>query len=184
YQYTGGNDGVTWSDGSALGLTRTVSSPGGQWTYARAQVSGQWQTTVKSPVDSVNSPPASDVTVINFAEDPNGTFNFYETQRQVYQGATTGTLLATTTSCYNGNYSTCVSQAVSAPISQTDVYTQLGSGPIRLSEVTYNGNGRSTDDKEYNYGVTLNAAPSATYLVRETATSYGSYTGAPCAALG
>jgi len=182
YQYTGANGGVNCSDGSTIGLTRSPS-PGGTWTYART-LSGQLQTTVTSPIDQANSPAASDVTVINFAEDPNGTFDFYETQRQVYQGSATGTPLATTTTCYNGNYSNCASHAASAPISQTDVYTQLGSGPTRLSEIVYNGNGLPTDDKEYNYGVTLNAAPSSAYLVRETSTSYGSYTGAPCAALG
>jgi len=38
----------------------------------------------------------------------------------------------------------------------------------------YNPNGLVSDDKEYNYGVTLGVKPSSTYLVRETAIAYAS----------
>jgi RHS repeat-associated protein len=123
------------------------------------------------------------VTIINFVDDTTlGVPFFYETQRQIYQGSATGTPLATITTCYNGNYAACSGVTSSVlPIKQTDVYTQLGSGQNRLSEVQYNTTG--LDDKEYDYGVALGAAPSASLLVRETATSYGSYSGSTCTPL-
>jgi hypothetical protein len=61
YTYTGGNNGIICSDGSAAGLTRTT--PDGEWTYSRTLVSGnEWYTTVESPNDSQNSPSAPDYT--------------------------------------------------------------------------------------------------------------------------
>ena len=178
YAYTGAHDGIVCADGSTLGLTRTLS-PGGEWQYTRSQVSGaHWQTTVTSPPDPVNSGSASDVTVIDFQQDGNTTaptYNFYETQRKVYQGPTTGTLLSTNTTCYNAHFASCVTTGVVTPITQRDVYTQVPGAPnggIRLSELVYSQYAPVTTDKEYTYGVTLGSAPSATYLVRETDTAY------------
>jgi RHS repeat-associated protein len=175
YAYTGGSNGIE-SDGSTAGLTRTLS-PGGQWQYSRMQVSGaHWQTTVTSPPDPVNSGSASDVTVIDFQKDGNTSVqssNFYETQRQVYQGGVSpSNLLMTKTTCYNANYATCTTTAVSSPITQMDAYVQLPNGSTRLSETTYDGYGSVTDDKEYDYGVTTGSSPGNTKLVRETTISY------------
>lgn len=196
YGYTGGSDGIE-SDGSTAGLTRaltaTTTAPAQSWSYTRALVNGTpgpgstWTTTV---VDT-----RGNNTVINFAEDGTvtntgstpqtiATYNFYETQRQVYQGSVSpSNLLVTTIECYNANYSSCATTPVSSPITQTDLYTELPNGKTRLSQVLYNGYGLVYDDKEYNYGVTLNAAPSSTYLVRETATTYGSYSTSGCTTL-
>ncbi|MGA2234437.1 MAG: RHS repeat-associated core domain-containing protein [Terriglobales bacterium] len=172
YVYSGGNNGIE-NDGSTAGLTRTLS-PGGEWQYARSLSGSTWTTTITDPNQNQ--------TVINFAKDGNTTaptYNFYETQRQVKQLINgTQTLLATSTHCYNANYANCSTASVSSPITQTDAYSQLPNNSTRLSEVQYNGSftgsGLVSDDKEYNYGVTLGAAPSSTYLVRETAISYAS----------
>lgn len=178
YGYTGANDGVNCTDGSTLGLTRTLSTPGGEWGYARTQVSGaHWQTTVTSPPDPVNTGNASDVTVIDFQQDgstSNPTYNFYETQRKVYQGAATGTPLETLMTCYNANFANCTTTGVSSPITQTDQYSQLQSSGYRLSQVTYNSYGLTTDDKEYTYGVATGGLPAASYLIHGTATTYAS----------
>jgi RHS repeat-associated protein len=166
YTYTGGNNGIE-PDGSTATLTRTLN-PGGEWQYKRTQdpnMASHWTTKVTSP--------ASDVTLIDFQQDSkatNPTHNVYETQRVINQGASTP--LLTLTKCYNSNYLSCPTTAVSTPITQADVYSSLPNGSTRLSEVVYNGYGLVTDDREYNYGVTLGAAPSSTYLVRETAISY------------
>ncbi len=177
YTYSGGSNGIE-SDGSTAGLTRTLT-PGGEWQYARTQVSGaHWQTQITSPPDPVNSGSASDVTVIDFQQDGNTTIpspDFYETQRQVNQGAST--LLLTTTRCYNTNYANCPTTAVSSPITQVDTYSQLPNSSVRLSEVLYNSYGLVTDDKEYNYGVTTGAAPGTTNLIRETAVLYATRLG-------
>jgi hypothetical protein len=134
-----------------------------------------WQTSFTDP--NGNS------TLINFAEDGNtaaSPYNFYETQRKVNQLISgTQTLLATAIKCYSGNYASCSTATVSSPITQTDTYRELPNGSTRLSEVQYNGSftgsGLVSDDKEYNYGVTMGAAPGTTDLIRETAITYDSF---------
>jgi RHS repeat-associated protein len=190
YTYSGGSNGI-YSDGSTADLTRaltaTTTAPAQSWSYVRAMITGTpapgstWTTTVTDP--------ASNETVINFAEDgaTNGpttvaTYNFYETQREVYQGSISSNncsstnpnncLLLTTTACYNFNYSSCGTSTVTSPITQTGYYAQPAGGQTRLSQTKYNGYGLVTDRKEYTYGVALGAAPTSTYLVRETAISY------------
>ena len=166
YAYSGGNNGIE-SDGSTAGLTRTLN-PGGQWTYARSLSASIWTTTVTDP----NLNP----TTIKFAKDGNTTsptYNFYETQRTVSQLISgTPTVLATIIKCYNATYANCSTAAVSAPITQTDIYSELPNNSTRLSEVLRNSNGLVTDDKEYDYGVAMGSAPGTTKLIRETATTY------------
>ena len=168
YTYTGGSQGIE-SDGSASGLTRTLST-GGEWQYSRSLSGSTWTTTVTDP--------NSNQTAINFAKDSattNPTQNFYETQRKVYQGSTSsGALLLTTLDCYNTNFAACGTANVASPITQKDAYRQLPSGQNALSETTYNGYGLPTEDREFDYGVTTGSAPSTTYLVRETSIAYAS----------
>jgi RHS repeat-associated protein len=174
YTYSGGSNGIE-TDGSTAGLTRTLW-PGGQWQYARTQVSGaHWQTQITSPPDPVNAGSASDVTLIDFQQDGNTTvptYNFYETQRQVNQGTSTPLLAATT--CYNVNYVACTTTAITSPITQKDAYRVLSGGKTSLIETLYNANGLVTNSKHYDYGVTTGGAPSATYLLRQTITTYAS----------
>jgi RHS repeat-associated protein len=177
YAYTGGSNGIE-SDGSAAGLTRTLS-PGGEWQYARTQVSGaHWQTQVTSPPDPVNSGSASDVTVIDFEQDGNTTVpspNFYETQQLAYQGSTSGTLLSTTIICYNGNGvsspSSCASTAVSSPLLRTTVFTQLpnASGAQSETDTTINSYGLRSEVDNYDYGIGA-VGP----VLQKTITSYAS----------
>jgi RHS repeat-associated protein len=119
------------------------------------------------------------------AEDGNTstpTYNFFETQRQVFQGSvstnacsstiTSNCYLLTTMRCYNGNYANCASATVSTPISQLDAYSQPAGGTWSLSEQLFNGistgSGLLSDAKVYNFGVSTGAAPSSSYLLRET----------------
>lgn len=158
--YSGGSNGIE-SDGSTAGLTRTLT-PGGEWQYARTQVSGaHWQTQVTSPPDPVNSNSASDVTLIDFQQDGNTTTptnNFYETQQLAYQGGTSGTLLSTTITCYNGNGvttpSSCASTAVASPILRTTVFQQLpnASGVQSETDSTVSTYGLRTEVDDYGYG--------------------------------
>jgi RHS repeat-associated protein len=183
YAYSGGANGTgIYSDGSTSGLTRTVS-PGGPWVYSRQLQTGQqpgpgstWITTVVDP--------QSNYTVMNFAEDSltttsttAATYNMYETQRVAYQGSVApGNVLMTKLRCYNASFTSCSTATVTSPITQIDSYAQPYNGKTRASEVQYNGSftgsGLVNDDREYDYGVTLGALPSATYLLRETVTSY------------
>lgn len=139
----GTTNGINCADGSApvastgnSSMTRTVS-PGGTWSYYRTQVSGNhWQTKVTSPPDPLNQGSVGNDTVIDFQQDgatgQSATFNFLETQRQVWQGASAGgTLLSTRITCYNapsGQQPTpgsCPTNSVSTPISRVSVFSYL-----------------------------------------------------------
>ncbi len=160
YSYSGGNNGITCSDGSAATLTRTT--PDGTWTYARTQVSGShWQTKITDPTT-----PTANQTLIDFQKDGGSTSNFYETQRQVYQGSTSGTLLATTTNCYNGNTSSCTTTAVSSPISRRTQTIQLGNLQCKHDRF-WNSYGMLTEADDYDY-----AAGAPGPLLRQTLITY------------
>ncbi len=175
YSYSGGSNGIE-SDGSAAGLTRSLT-PGGLWQYSRSPISGShWQTQITSPPDPVNTSSASDITVIDFQEDGNAanpSQNVYETQRQIKQG--TSTVLATVIHCYNASYSSCTTTAVSSPITQTDIYSSIPT-KTRASEFQYNSYGLVTSDAEYDYGVTVGAAPPSTSLLKKTSITYAALT--------
>lgn len=180
YTYNGGPNGTgVFNDGSTAGLVRVLSpstscTSGGCWQYTRTLLTGSpgagatWKTTVIDP--------ASNNTVINFAEDGNTTaptYSLFETQRQLYQGSIApADLLQTIIHCYNSNFANCGSATVSTPISQVDAYSQLPNGSTRLSEMQYNGvasgSGLLSQDREYDYGVSLGAIPGTSHLIRET----------------
>ncbi len=91
YAYSGGHNGIECADGTTAGFTRTT--PDGTWTYARTLTGGNGSTTTVTD-------PTGNQTVISFQKDSastNNTYEYFEVQRQVYQGsAASGTLLQTT----------------------------------------------------------------------------------------
>jgi YD repeat-containing protein len=167
YQYAATNDGVNCADGSTAGLSRTVT-PGGPWTYSRSLSGSTWTTTVLDP--------ANNNTVINFAKDSattNPTNNFYELQRQVYQG--TSNLLLTTTNCWNNNFTTCPTQAVKSPITKLDHYRSLpGVTYPAVSETVYDPTyGLLLQDKETDYVQVSNGSPTLKVTTITYATNIG-----------
>ena len=180
YNYNDGHNGIVCADGSTDGLTRTLN-PGAKWTYVRTQdanVTTHWTTLVTTPSDPANSPQVGNDTVIDFQKDVTANSNsFYEVQRQIYQGSSSGgTLLLTLLTCYNANYSCTPTSSVSSPITQLDAYRKVPNGAtskLALSETLWNGP-FLTADNEYDYGVQLGAAPSSTYLISGTQISYAS----------
>lgn len=152
YSYTGGSNGITCSDGSAAGLTRTLQSAppatDGIWTYAR---SGN-TTTVTDP--------AGNQTAIQFQ-------GIYETQRDSYTGSVNPTnLLQTTYTCYNGTAYPCTSTQVSLPINRVTA-TNNANGFYRQADTTYNYLGMAASSKQFDFG---SGAPGS--LLRETDISY------------
>jgi RHS repeat-associated protein len=167
----GSNDPIVCADGTAAGLQRAIydGTNTHTWTYARNQVSGpQWTTTITDPTT-----PTASQTLIYFQKDSNTTNptnNFYETQRQVYQGSTSGTLLRQWITCYNGNATGCTTTAVSSPITQRKVTDQYGSSGLQCQHnYYYNSVGGLTEQDDYDYG-------SGTYgaLLRKTLITYAS----------
>jgi RHS repeat-associated protein len=137
YAYTGANNGITCSDGSAAGLTRTT--PDGAWTYARTAGSGAAYTTTITD-------PQGNQTVIQFQ-------GLYETQRQVYQGSQgSGTLLTTWNTCYNGSASPCTATAITLPINQRSVVTVLPGGLQSEHDDLWSSFGLPTELDDYDYG--------------------------------
>jgi RHS repeat-associated protein len=146
YTYSGGANGSgIFSDGSTGTLTRALS-PGGSWTYARSQVSGShWQTLIMDPSTPSNQ------TQIDFQA---GSASFYETQRLVYQGSTSGTLLSTTITCYNGNSTNCTTTAISGGINERTIFKYFpnSSGQESETDIVYNSSGLVAGIYDYDYG--------------------------------
>lgn len=172
YAYTGGGTGINGifcADGSAATIARTVT-PGGGWTYARSLVSGtHWQTLITDPITT----PSANQTVIDFQK--NTSSNFYETQRQVYQGLTSGTLLLSANTCYNASASPCNDTAITFPITQRAVITTLpapGSSNVLTKNVAFysSSSGMLTETDAYAFG---SPAPPTT-PTRKTLISYAS----------
>jgi RHS repeat-associated protein len=160
YAYSGGNNGI-FSDGTTATLTRTT--PDGTWTYARAPGTLQASTTTIS-APQLSYDVAANQTVIQFQ-------GIYETQRQVYQGSSTsGTLLATTYTCYNGTAAPCSSTAVALPFTQRDVTVQLPNNLQSKTTTLFNSYGLPTETDEYDYG---SGGPPASPL-RKTLVTYAS----------
>jgi RHS repeat-associated protein len=153
YAYTGGNNGIL-PDGSTATLGRTT--PDGAWTYA--QVKGTAAASTTTITD-----PQSNVSVINFQ-------GIYETQRQVYQGTTSGTLLTTMNTCYNASASPCTGTAITLPLTQRTVIDQYGSSGLQCKHnYLYNGVGGLTEQDDYDYG---SGGPGG--LLRKTLITYAS----------
>jgi YD repeat-containing protein len=153
YAYTGGSSGITCADGTAAGLTRTVS-PGGAWTYTRSGTAPAWTTTIADP--------QSNQSVLNFQ-------GIYETERQIKQGSST--LLETIFTCYNGAAPNCNSTAVSLSITQQSVYNLWANNQESRADTFYNAYGLVTETDEYQYG-TNTPGP----LARKTLVTYASFT--------
>ncbi|HEV2416458.1 MAG TPA: RHS repeat-associated core domain-containing protein [Terriglobia bacterium] len=146
YSYSGSNNGINCSDGSAAGLTRTT--PDGPWTYTR---SGAWPTATTTVVD-----PQGNHTVYTFD-------GIYQTEEQINQGSST--LLKTIYTCYNGTTSPCNGATITFPMTSVATVTSWPGGLESENIATYNSYGLPTDVKEYDYGITL---------ARETTTQYAS----------
>lgn len=156
YSYTGGHNGIFCSDGSTAGVTR--ATPDGTWTYTRTQGSGAISTTVVTD-------PQGNQTVIQFQ-------GIYETQRKSYQGnSSTGTLLQTINTCYNGAAVPCTGTAVTLPIASKKVVTQPGSSTLQAQKVySYDSTyGVPIEEDDYDYGV---GAPGL--LLKKTVFTYAS----------
>src|SRR5437016_11270103 len=134
--------GIFCADGSTAGFTR--ATPDGTWTYVRTGTSPNYTTTITTPVDPKTG--QANTTVMNFQGE-------FETQRQVYQGAATGTPLDSVTTCYNGTPSnSCPGTALTTPFSQITVLHSLNGGPQNRVDNQYNGYGLVTEKDEYDFG--------------------------------
>jgi RHS repeat-associated protein len=166
YAYSGGsgtNNSGIFSDGSTATLARKTTDTGSaSWTYTQVKGTGAASTTTITD-------PTGNQTTVSFQ-------GIYETQRQVFQGSTSGTLLSTTNTCYNGTASptsiaSCTGTAVTLPITQRAVTTILpGAKALTSQHIDYfNVFGGPTESDDYDYGSGAVGA-----LLRKTAITYAS----------
>jgi RHS repeat-associated protein len=128
YTYTGSNNGISCTDGSAAGLTRVT--PDGTWTYARSGTT----TTVTAPQMPYDSASNQEVYTFNSGG--------LETQRKMYQGsATSGTLLRTANTTWATNNTPLASITI-----LEDNSTQFE------AETTYDNYGNLLTLKEHDLG--------------------------------
>jgi hypothetical protein len=78
--------------------------------------------------------------------------SFYETNRTVHQNASNGAVLLSRQTCYNNSGSSCLTTAITPPISQIDTYETLGNSEQHGSTLTYNSYGLQTSETDYDFG--------------------------------
>ena len=172
YTYSGPNNGIDCQLATPVILTKQTQD--GTWTYNRTKppYPNLGPSTVKV------TDPAGNDTIYTF--DYDGT---HELQRVTYQGpASSNIVLQTTLTCYNGNFTGCNNKTGIGPVTQKDEYKYPGTTATApsLSETLYNSTGQMTGDKEYDFGATF---PPGSNFVRNTTTSYGSYSAGTCSAV-
>jgi RHS repeat-associated protein len=138
YSYAGPNNGIVCTDGSTATLTRTTPDSTTPWTYAHSESGTAWTTLITDP--------QGNQTNLNFQ-------GIYETQRQVYQGTISGTLLRQWAICYNGNTTNCNSTSITLPITQQTITDQYGTSGLQCQHVyKYDSGGGLTEQDDYDYG--------------------------------
>jgi RHS repeat-associated protein len=176
YAYAGGNNGINCESWVVPTLTRTVNDNNGgisKWTYVNSNASSSSDNNFTVVVTD----PAGNQTAYSFQGQ-------VQTQASSYQGgcptgttgcASGGILLKTVTTCYDGVFGNCAAPSsliALPPYTQTDAYTSYNSGPTKDVETKFDTYGNPTEVKQYDFGVTMGAAPTATPL-SDTLTYYG-----------
>jgi RHS repeat-associated protein len=162
YSYT---NGIECSDGSAVGLTRSISSDSGSaasnWIYSRSNITAS--TSHTDVTDGLNNQSSYDFVI------PASQSNFYETTRSVNQGSSTQLLLRHT--CYNtqAQSSCATAPTLTLPVTQIDTYETLDGIQQHGSTAKYNTYGLQTDEYDYDFG----GASSLGGLLRHEAWTYG-----------
>jgi len=173
YAYSGGNNGIycpsetypsEWNPYVPT-ITVTVNDNNGNsnvYTYVHSVPSGGNGCGVgvsKCVFTVTKTDPAGNATVYSF-------YGEFQTQAKSYQGAATGTPLTTVLTCYNGNTTSCTSPSTAPvlPVTQTDVYTSLGTSASNHVTTTYDAYGNVTSVVRYDYGATTPTLQTYTFF--------------------
>jgi len=143
YSYQGGSHGINCADGSTAGFERFTPDTGSAfWNYAKSYGSGSASSTTITD-------PQGNQSVMDFQ-------GLYPTESDVYNGtSSSGKLLQTTFTCYNGNTADCNDTAVSPPIFEKSVTTQLPGSPTLAAKhvYMYDSNQDLTEQQDFGYGI-------------------------------
>lgn len=97
YQYTGANNGIVCADGTPAGLTRTMT--GSTRKYVRSSITATSSHT--DITDGLSNDSGFDFEIAGSPEA------FYETNRAVHQGSSSGPVLLSRQTCYNASSNPC-----------------------------------------------------------------------------
>lgn len=150
YTYSAGCGAGINLDGTVGSLTRTTQE--GKRTYNRSAINANATQTILT--DEKGSQTVYDFTIASGL--------FYETHRQVYQGAAGGSPLMERFTCYNGAVANCDGQVVTPPLTEVDLTTSYNGGSQDISRNTYDHSGNVTNVAKYN-GSTLLEQMAYTY---------------------
>ncbi len=182
YTYSGGCNGSGINaDGTVGSLTRTTTD--GTRSYNRSPINSNATATILQ--DEKNNQTLYQFTIVGGS--------FYETHRQIYQGAMGGSNLLDQFTCYNGARPNCDGAAIALPISSTVVINNYNNGSPMEIDNTYSANGLLTSSAIKNSSsnlesmlVSYNAlAEVASVLVRDSSnntissSNYGYDEGSP-----
>lgn len=168
FGYSGGHHGMACNVGEGTTLTRTVDDGNGHvntWTYVASP-----RTQYETRTVTVTEPSGSTI-LYTFT----GSF---QTQKIVKDAQ--NNVLSTTNTCYNYQYtsqSTCVNYPghLQYPISETALYTYIGSAAPSLVETLFDAAGNVSAVKRYDTGATY---PPSGSPVSETDTTHANVDGA------
>jgi RHS repeat-associated protein len=142
YQYTGGSNGISCTDGTTTGITRGIT--GGTRTYARTSITSTTSST--SITDGLNNQ-----STFSFVTAGTPT-EFFEMQRSIYNGAASGTPLLSLQTCYNAVAPPCSTSVPTLPLSQIDTYETLDGIQMHGATAKYNTYGMQTEADVYDFG--------------------------------
>jgi RHS repeat-associated protein len=150
YQYGATNDGVNCADGTITNLTRTIydGTNTNVWQFSRAASGSNWVTTVTAPQMPYDTAANQSVYTFNSLGQ--------ETQEQLYQGSTSGTLLRTINTSWASNGSPATKITI---LEDNSTQSEI--------ETTYDSFGNLDVSKEHDYGT---GAPGA--VLRTTNYTY------------
>jgi RHS repeat-associated protein len=166
YSYTGGcsaaGAGIN-PDGTVGSLARATSD--GTRTYSRSAIPG-YETGNAS--DTTLQDEKGNQSVYQFTI--NSGF-FYETQRTIYQGTISGSVLLNQYTCYNGVQPPCNGPAITMPISKTIALTSYNNGTQLGTTNLYDASGMLTSSTLTSGGSILEKTTNVYNLLEEVTTS-------------
>jgi hypothetical protein len=177
YGYSGGSNGINCKDGSPATITRTTYD--GTWTYTRTLAQGTSAYTTTTVTD-----PEGNSTEYRFVPSGHGAF-----QVQKQESDSSGTILRTTVTCYNGNtnLANCAtgtgtpSVSGTSEISEKTAYVGLPnlSGLVSETDIKYEPvHELMLEQDSYDWG---HGSPGP--VLQKSTTAYGSWGGSSCVSL-
>lgn len=165
YGYTGGNNGIICTDGSTAGLTRSIATDSGSSasTYSYGRTTGS-NTSHTEEVDGLQNHLAFDFVQASNQLTQGGqtgttTAVYFETNRNVYEGAETGPTFLSRQTCYNSDSPPCTTTAFNLPITQIDTYETLNGIQMHGATAKYNSAGMETESDIYDFGGASSRGP-------------------------